>query len=132
MVKGKEKGRYFEAKIRDKLKKLGYYVYTKGVSTKGVDIFAIKDNNLLLIELKTFKDLSNLHFVRELQEKLEEEYKKVKDATDCFNIFLLIIIEDRQKKIFHSFLKKEGNNFWTSKLLSNKSLEYVLNPEKFT
>jgi hypothetical protein len=42
--KNKKAGARFEADVRTALKNCGYFLYVKGVSTPGIDIFALKDS----------------------------------------------------------------------------------------
>jgi len=84
MLKGKQKGRQFEMKVRKFLQQKGWFVYTKGVSTPGPDILAIKNCTILLLELKTYKQMSykNAEMIsKRLYAHLAEDYApKLKDA----------------------------------------------------
>jgi len=100
-MKGKEYGRRFESKIRKFLSNNGFYVYVKGVSTKGPDILAIKRDTCLLLELKSYKHINNSTLKRfiTLIDKLKREKEKIVSRTFC-QVIIGVLIQDREKREF--------------------------------
>jgi Holliday junction resolvase len=116
-LKGKQKGAGFEKKVRDFLRKKCWFVYTKGVSTPGPDILALKDGIMLLLELKTFQKMSHKQVVKlsdELYENLVRNYRfqLVKTGLKKFIIGVLIEIRGERKLYFcGSKIVEEGEIF---------------------
>ena len=99
-LKGKRKGAAFEKKVRDFLKKRGWYTYTKGVSTPGPDILALKNGVVLLLELKTFQQIKEdkvYNLAKELYNNLQTHYYILKDA-GMGKVLVGVLIEDRGKR----------------------------------
>ena len=104
-MKGKRVGRDFERKVRAILKE-EFFVYTKGVSTPGPDILAIKYPVLLLAELKTYKTMSKKRMeilasslLEHLNDYIEREAKK-----SMLKVYVaLAIIEIRREKKIYVF-----------------------------
>ncbi len=60
--KNKMAGARFEAEIRSTFDMDGQFIYVKGVSTKGIDVLAMKDKRVVQLELKSHITWKNYQF----------------------------------------------------------------------
>lgn len=58
----KKAGARFEADIRSTFNENGQFIYVKGVSTKGIDVLAMKDKRAVQLELKSHVAFKNYQF----------------------------------------------------------------------
>jgi Holliday junction resolvase len=105
VLKGKQKGREFEAKVRKILTENNWFVYTKGVSTPGPDILAIKNCFAVVLELKTFqrKSKRELKNIVDLLSTNLENYKKFLQRAGFKKTVLGVLIEIREEKRIYYF-----------------------------
>ena len=80
----KKTGARFEGDIRKALRSQGYFIYTKGVSSKGIDVFAQKENQVIQLELKSHKNFINSEY-QEAANQLIANYEIVKNFIHCTN-----------------------------------------------
>ena len=82
--KNRRIGARFEGDVRKALRNNGQFIYTKGVSSKGIDIFSLKDEKAMQLELKSHEELKNSEY-KEAFEQLISNYEIVKDFLQCTN-----------------------------------------------
>ena len=103
-TKNKKTGAKFEASVRKALNNLGQFVYVKGVSSKGIDIFALKDDKALFIELKshavietTFKNDALIQFC--VNSKIVNDYIN-KTCKSSQNVLYLLVMYERNNTFY--------------------------------
>lgn len=126
VVKGKKIGAKFESNIISSLRDLGYFIYRKGVSTKGIDVLAFKENIVIQLELKSLSKLINSNFNSSLKQYLENR-SYVIDFYDRFakyhniNMQYFLIIYDRFN---NKFVVVNGRDIVVEHDLENKNIIY--------
>lgn len=94
-------GAKFEADVRNVLNDNGYFNFIKGVSCKGIDIFAINEKNAIQLELKTHIRYNNSEYKSAIQQ-LKDNYfivKNFKQKTNYKNIDYYLIYYIRNEKL---------------------------------
>ena len=127
--RNKANGSKLESEFKTFLKKIGWFVNKTGVSTKGIDLLAIKEDVALLIEVKRNFDPKKEKFNLK---PYFEAYKELKEKTKLKPYILLFVKIPRDAvpyKIYYYDFEKE--NFDT--LISSSNLDFIskeLAPEK--
>ena len=80
----KKTGSRFEGNVRKALRTQGYFIYSKGASTKGIDVFALCNDRAIQLELKSHKQFINSEY-QEAYKQLVSNYEIVKDFLKCTN-----------------------------------------------
>lgn len=130
IIKNKKKGAAFEGELRKALRNLGQFIYTKGVSSKGIDIFGLNGNNVIFIEAKV-TDLLQNDFIAASKKQFFSNKEIVVDFTSktCYNykniLYFLIIYEENEKFIFYHLNDSEVV-YSKSKSSVLKNLENIL------
>jgi Holliday junction resolvase len=121
MIKGKRIGSSFERKVREVIREKGFYIYVKGVSTPGPDIFAIRKTHsnieIILLELKSYKEMKN-DILNKFKKQIDNLYKeKEKLESVGFNedtkFYIGLIFYSRNDKKYY-FVTKDGTNEFKS------------------
>jgi len=109
MLKQKRYGRDLEQKVRDLLRKKNFYVFVKGISTKGTDIQSFKERNgrllFLFFELKNYKNI-NENLLKKFFNQYKKNYKTDKNNIEKsiknipFEFKSYLLIYERQNKIY--------------------------------
>ena len=61
-MKNKAIGAKFEGDVRKSLREKNQFIYTKGVSSAGIDLFCLKDDVILFAELKSHAEYNNSEY----------------------------------------------------------------------
>jgi len=117
VIKGKQLGRQFEQEVRNFLRKKDWFVYTKGVSTPGIDILAIKDTKILFLELKTFSKITEeqaYSIAKKLFKGVKKAIKEV-ELKSYLNGIGGVLIKNRSEKellyLGYRYVKQERSPF---------------------
>ena len=103
-MKSKVVGRNFEKEVRDFLRSKEWFVYTKGISTPGIDVFALKEDYSLLLELKSYQTVKlNQIFnkSRELLNKISRYIRELESKTFLIGIGGVLIKERKSKEYLY-------------------------------
>lgn len=132
-VLNKRSGAGFEGEIRSSLKEMGQFLYVKGVSCKGIDIFALKANMAFFLELKSHTKITNT---------LKKDAIAQFFANQCIvNDFITKTVYTPDK-VLYTLLMYERNNYFSfsyldrpeviyqkEKMAISKSIEIILTNE---
>lgn len=114
-MNNKRTGARFEGNVRKALRSQGYFIYTKGVSSKGIDVFALKENRVVQLELKSHQNFIKSEY-HEAINQLEYNYEIVKDFIQCTdykkeNTIYRLVYYIRNDKLIISDINNNKNEY---------------------
>lgn len=139
--KNKKMGASFEADVRTVFDKNGQFVYVKGVSTKGIDVLALKNDKAVQLELKTYAKWQNYQF-NDAMKQLKANESIVKSFLErtfykpelvqyilvyyVRGLELIISNVDERQKIYEKSRKDNLIDFLQSSLIDYKALDDII------
>ncbi len=109
ITKNKSRGVRAEYEVKKFLLENGFFVFSKRVSQSGPDVIAIKDQNILVIEVKNTK-LSRVQIKGSQLKSLSETAAEISKKTILYPIIILAV-KFSSKKTGWAFISIENEKF---------------------